>query len=301
MGKLPSRNKVILFLANPIASSDNICMPKRELDKRFDMNEYLRVDADNRKVAQKNLAQFWPHFQSAADFYGELFKVKSAQFLSDEFVPRRFFMGGCYINLVKAVSSILNGHIRDSNIFTRRTLESVRYSAFIREVAEMNELWLEGASNPKAAEKFRSKFNDWFSYSGKQGGKMVKAELEGSDVSYSIAADYGPHPNQFLLFGQNEIAKTQDGYQLYLWFHDIEETTAGALRAIYHFLWVVGLHLRVIEWWIHKSGLPFALGEEFAQKVTDARGEHRQLMRSLLPGFREELSPEDIYDDVEFD
>lgn len=221
----------------------------------FDFDEFLKNDESNRKGSRQNLEKYWGHFQIVASFYSDLYQGVDKSLIKESSERARFyFLAGCYVNLVKAISSITAGHLSDSNIFARRTLESIRYSVFIRDNPQWAELWFE-TTKPEKFKDFESKFKKWFYKDGNQA--VVESELKLIPGAYKLASNWGPHANFPLFTFQNAVEKKDDEITFRLFFHELPPGDEGFFLLLQQYFWHLAIAFDVADWWLSCSGLKF--------------------------------------------
>ena len=87
----------------------------------FSMDEFLEHDQHNRIGSRKNLEQYWVHFQDLALIYSELHtSIDRNAFDKTETTALFYYFGGSFVNLPKAVSNLMAGHISDATILLQK-------------------------------------------------------------------------------------------------------------------------------------------------------------------------------------
>lgn len=252
----------------------------------FSMDEFLEHDQYNRIGSRKNLDQYWVHFQDLALIYSELhMSIDRDTFYKTESTALFYYFGGSFVNLPKAVSNLMAGHISDATIYARRTIEAVRDSVFLRECPQMTSLWRDPSELNST--KFRKEFRKWFSYSGSNGKKMVREELKLPESTWDLANSVGPHSNFALLAFQHQIVANADSINLRVNFHELEQSEKGHKLLLTRFFWHLRIHVAAIDWWIEKSGLNFEISRERVQHWQDRKG----ALEKTMFGLQDYLNP----------
>lgn len=215
------------------------------------MDDFVQVDLSNKISSLKHLRRenYWIHFERLMGFYRNL--LENLQRGDPVQEVKHHYLSSCSINLAKGVKNVLGGHFTDSSIFVRKTIEGVRYTAFLRDNSDVVELW--GKIDGKV--DFDKRYKKWFSEG--PGKEIVETEFPKSDEHYKYASKFGPHSNQFL-FSRQHIA-IEDGYRIL--YTEIEDSQRGYNAMLSNYFWHLAAHLMTIKWWVYKSGLEHPLTE----------------------------------------
>lgn len=110
------------------------------------------------------------------------------------------------INIAKGISNVIAGHLIDSTIYARKTVESVRYAAFIRDNPSSLPLW----ADMHQRKRFENQFREWW----RDGGKaLVNKEFPQNDQHYKYASAFGPHSKPFLFIQQH--IEEENGFRIW--------------------------------------------------------------------------------------
>lgn len=221
-------------------------------DHGFDMDDFVKVDYENKVQSLKHIRKddYWKHFVSLSKDYYCL--MQDLQLKGDAQECMSHYFSNNSINFVKGVKNLLGGHHVDSSIFIRKTIESVRYGAFIRDNPDIIQFWgtLEGKN------EFKNRNKDWF-YGG-VGRALVEKEFPKSDEFYKKATTYGPHSNYDLFAVQH--TPTRDGIRIL--YTEIENNLMGYLNLLSMYFWHLRTHSGALKWWILKSGFLHRFSED---------------------------------------
>lgn len=202
----------------------------------FDIDQYFANSQHNYKRARENLAPFMGHFQVLSTKYEDLLKGVSIEEVDGDAsrIARLNYLAYTPINLMKASINILCGHFTDGNIYHRRAIEAVRYSAFLREKPEVAGKWI-WSVKPENRRAFESAYKSWFK--GKSDGeKMVTTELGTDPKLWSSLSNVGPHSNMALMSFSTEIIKVggRDGIRTN--YHEITPNEHGTALLTQYFI-----------------------------------------------------------------
>lgn len=236
----------------------------------FDFEEFLNTDVHNREVSIKLLKEkdYWKHFNILTDIYGNFHDSFSPSFLKTHSgMSKKFLFGGCLVNLVKGISFLLAGHLTDSHIYGRRTIEAQKIALYLREHPEQAEEWFK-TREQASAKKFKEKVVKWFK---KTEGSLFKSEFPGSNVAMKTANHVGPHTDFTLLLFQNKIEKKDNKHIAKIVFHELDEGVQGQVFLIDRYFWHLNIHFWTVFWWMEKSGLENALKKELKKFWDECR------------------------------
>jgi len=163
--------------------------------------------------------------------------------------PRSHLLVACkYQNGDWYISNVISGHLTDSSIYIRRTLETIRYCTFIRDNEKEAELWF----LPDGKEDFDKGFKKWWSKDSSK--KIVESEFENFDQTFKHSSNYGPHANAELFSQQHRITFSEDKMHVQSFFHELDPDTSGYHSLLAVYFWHLKIHAKSIDWWIYKSG-----------------------------------------------
>ena len=241
----------------------------------FDFDEFANNDHENRLKSLSILRQnqYWVHFGSLTNAYNELFKI------NDKEIPENclkmahlHFLGGSSVDLVKGIANVLSGHLTDSSIYVRRTIESIRYSIFIRTMPDLAKAWFD----PELANEFSGKYRSWI---GQRGKFLLEAEFPGGDFHFKHSSEYGPHANAQLFSQQQQVSFEDGRMNLRIFYHELESSEIGYHQLLVAYFWHLRIHANAVNWWIKKSGLISHLTSEQIQFWNEC---HTQVERDDL-------------------
>lgn len=230
------------------------------IDSTFDYNSFLKTDQHNRELSFKNLSDHWIYLGIASGFYSQLSKnLLGSQHANASVTARFHYLNKSCINLIKGISNLTSGHIIDSNLFVRRTIESIQCSIYFRENPDIADLWFKTNESSNRKE-FDKGFKKWFSSTGK--GFML-SELPYYSIYYGGVSNLGPHAHLTLISQQIRVTQTESGESLMrTLYHDIEPGLKGHHSLILHYFLHIDVHFSAINWWINNSQIDFNLSQE---------------------------------------
>jgi hypothetical protein len=77
---------------------------------------------------------------------------------NDEIFARMQFLVSCRYELQQAVLSMLRGHVTDSHLFTRRTIDFAAFAARLKQHPPFAEVWLKAETDDEHYGEYREKF-----------------------------------------------------------------------------------------------------------------------------------------------
>lgn len=236
----------------------------------FDFEDFLKTDEHNKNVSIEFLKSkgYWKYFKVVSDIYGNFHdSFESTILKTHSGMAKNLLFGSCFVNLVKGISSVLAGHITDSHIYGRRTLEAKKIAIYLRENSNDAEEWLK-TQESKAAQKFKEKIGSWYKNAG---GEFLKSEAPGAKVALNAANIAGPHSNFLLSAFHNKIVKNENSYTAKIVFHELEPNIERQIFLLDRYFWHLNIHYWTVFWWIEKSGLDCTLNPELKKFWDDCR------------------------------
>ncbi|MBY0554355.1 hypothetical protein K2P97_07495 [bacterium] len=227
--------------------------------EEFVKNNY--EDATDHLSALRD-AKYWSHFVALSEFYRDLVSGLEPDYVTDDLKKISLhYLNGNMVNFVKGVSMVLSGHPIDSNMFIRRTVESIRYLTFLRANPEAVQLWTK-----RDFKLFEKKYRDWFRK--KENQELVDLEIPRSNYHFNVASSYGPHSNIELFSSQHDIVVKDEQMYFTAHFRDPDPTEISFLVT---YFWHLETHFKILNWWIYKSGWVTLLSPEQTSYWSDCR------------------------------
>lgn len=183
-------------------------------------------------------------------------------------IAKIHYLANCMLNIAKGISNILAGHLTDSTIYARKTVESVRYASFMRDRPDIIELW----RDLQKRKNFENEFKAWWNKAGKN---LLNVEFPQSEEHYKYASVYGSHSNLFLFLQQH--AELDGNFRIY--YQDIDETEKGYNTLLATYMWHLWVHSNALTWWIEKSGLRNVFTKEQLRYFFES---HRAIARDFM-------------------
>lgn len=254
----------------------------------FDFESYFRDTNHNIQQACKVLEPYIEHFQVIDSAYSALLRGINVHDIANEHskLARVQYLSSMSVNLVKALANVFAGHFSDANIFNRKSIESVRYSIFLREAPEVAEIWLK-TDEAEYRKTFNQRFNRWLERDG--GRSLVEKETDISRDYWERLSNVGPHSNVSLLSFQSEFRLDDGIHKIRTKFHEIESGPSGTAMLFQYFFLALSVHYKLRDWWLRSSGLQFDISKDLKKywaadfnKFIDAVESHRPLLEKYL-------------------
>ncbi|MBX3022236.1 MAG: hypothetical protein KF799_11230 [Bdellovibrionales bacterium] len=257
----------------------------------FNLDDFISADEHNRKASLENLKPYCLHLTNVTDMYADLYSGASMQtFFTPSGSARFYLLSGCYVNIVKAAANIVSGHITDANIYSRRTLEAIQYSAFLRDHQEHGELWFK-TFEPDKKSQFHKSYQRWAGRPSELGGlAKTYEELKLPHDTYVIASDVGAHPNWALAVNQNSFKVNGKKIDFKIFFNELGNDRKDLLNQLQMFLWHLRNHFHAIDWWVEFSGIEFGLAQQRMSFWRDCRREFTRACEKVRPIIHKEFA-----------
>ncbi|MBL7716352.1 MAG: hypothetical protein JNL01_12875 [Bdellovibrionales bacterium] len=232
----------------------------------FDMEQFIRNSFEGENISLGLLRKngHWRHFVDLINHYQDRTRSTSKEMPSNDFnLAMLSLFGASQLNLVKGVKNVLGGHLSDSSIYVRRTIECFRYALCLRENPGMASTW----SDPKMKKKFESDYREWFRKTGKE---LSKLEFKRNDQHFAHASNFGPHSNAQLAALQQQFVHHNDKIEYRILYTELDDGEPGYRDLLGTFFWHVSIHARALEWWMNKSLFVEGLIGEHLKYWTDS-------------------------------
>lgn len=219
----------------------------------IDFGEFNQWSQENFETSMKLLKarNHWRHLENASVIYNDfLSNLKAEARASAVSQIHVYNLSGCVINLPKGVNMLMSGHLVDSHLYIRRTIELVRVSCFIRENPDEAVSWLGRTVRQRSG--FKKKYRTWFSANGRE---ILRQEFPKSNEMYNHASETGLHANAALASFQNEVISGEKESIHRILYHDLRKGPESAYYVTWFFYKHLLTHFAALDWWSKHSKL----------------------------------------------
>lgn len=214
-------------------------------------SDHLRIIVDaqqsNFDTSRRALGTSYPLVSNLVDAYFRVSSLIQASGIgpSDEMVSVGQSMLFGQHQLVQASLATLRGHLNDSYLYTRRSIEVCAFAHRIIKHPHLAELWIKAGDDAETYERYRNSFSP---------GKIFERDHEFLGVLYQRydICSKKSHPSLYAFAGQLRVSSVPG--EEYLQFNAFQLHDGDRSEPIRTLLWIVDTNLQALRLYVSLLG-----------------------------------------------